>query len=83
MQIGEDEEALVKPIKLLKERNLGQHKGMVRSVNFSQDSTMLLTAGQDPSLKLWDVETSKLITNLSSASKHVKFYFSLITIFPL
>ena len=54
------------------ETQLGGHKGMVRSVKFSKDSTSLLTAGQDTVLKLWDVGTGQLKGTLPSQSRQVR-----------
>lgn len=59
------------------EIHLGSHKGMVRSVKFGNYGRKLLTSGQDQVLKLWDVETGKLMTQLGyegcykSNSRHV------------
>ena len=50
---------------------IGAHKGMVRSVNLSQDSKELLTAGQDNNLKLWDVERRELNQKFMTSCNHV------------
>ena len=66
------------------ELELGQHHGMVRSVKFDRYGRKLLTSGQDENLKIWDVETGKLMTHLGdqgcfkSNSKHVRYYLTLI-----
>jgi WD40 repeat protein len=47
---------------LLKE--LVGHKGLIYSIKFSKDNSVLATASQDKSVKLWDVETGKLLNSL-------------------
>jgi WD40 repeat protein len=48
------------------------HKGYVVGIAFSPDGKQLLTSGRDQSVKLWDVETGKLIKTYTGTTNNVE-----------
>ena len=47
---------------------LSGHTGPVRALAFSQDNTRLASAGDDPTLRLWHLDTSPILTPVPSTT---------------
>lgn len=53
-------------------RSLKGHIAPVRSVNFSQDSQFLATASNDKTVKVWSVQSQRLLLTLSQHTHWVR-----------
>ena len=51
---------------------LGEHASAIRSIHFSHDGKLLLTAGHDNTVKLWDVTTRRLLKSFRGHDSWVR-----------
>eukprot|EP01155_Anaeramoeba_flamelloides_P000774 Anaeramoba_flamelloidesa1053595_706.p1 GENE.a1053595_706~~a1053595_706.p1 ORF type:complete len:617 (+),score=98.11 a1053595_706:34-1851(+) len=74
MSVGSDRKGFLyngKEGTLVKEisDNENGHKGGIYSLSWSPDSTQVLTASADKTCKLWDIETSKVVTTFTFSER--------------
>ncbi len=51
------------------------HTGPIKSIVFSQDETLLVSASEDHTARVWDISSGKLIASLRDDSAAIKFAF--------
>jgi len=83
LAVGEDEGGVKLLLEVIKNerrffttiKNLTGHDNSVQEVTFSSDGTLLASASQDKSLKVWQVKSGRLLQDLRGHEKGSWYYY--------